>query len=301
MECLLINDGSTDQSREICEEYIKKDNRFVLFQQKNAGVSAARNAGINQAIGDYIFFLDADDIIIESQWNELLRELKEGKKEFVAFCYKTLNLEGKERLIQYPMRGTTLEDRETIIEFMLASSQLNTCWGKLFLRRVIQENHIRFRTDLPIGEDFVFVAQYVQVAKSYKIMNVPIIYYRQHVESAMKRYDTGQQLGYLKELYQYNLASVEQIGEENLRQKMYIHYLRTITNLILQAAKGKKRKELRRDIRYLLEQDYIQDILDHVNQKLLPSKMKYMEYRLLTKQRLTTLTVYFRLKSQFAG
>ena len=62
-EILLINDGSTDKSADICREYSLKDNRIKVFHQKNQGVSAARNQGINKAIGEWLIFVDSDDYI----------------------------------------------------------------------------------------------------------------------------------------------------------------------------------------------------------------------------------------------
>lgn len=62
-EVLCVNDGSTDRSKDICEQYVRKDKRFRLYNQENAGVSVARNLGIEQAQGEYLCFLDSDDVI----------------------------------------------------------------------------------------------------------------------------------------------------------------------------------------------------------------------------------------------
>lgn len=62
-ECIMIDDGSADDSADICREYAEIDDRFVLLQQENRGVSSARNAGLNRACGDYILFVDSDDYL----------------------------------------------------------------------------------------------------------------------------------------------------------------------------------------------------------------------------------------------
>ena len=75
MEFIIVNDGSTDDTRNICEKYVQKDHRFRLINQKNAGVSKARNTGISLAQGKYIGFVVADDELT-SDYNEIVKILK---------------------------------------------------------------------------------------------------------------------------------------------------------------------------------------------------------------------------------
>ena len=67
-ELLLIDDGSPDRSGEICDEYVRKDHRIRVFHQQNRGVSAARNLGLEQAVGEYIAFVDSDDYVLPDYW-----------------------------------------------------------------------------------------------------------------------------------------------------------------------------------------------------------------------------------------
>ena len=78
-EALLIDDGSDDGSREICEDICKKDERFVIIRQEHIGVSAARNRGLEKAKGQYLFFLDSDDVIHPRLLEELHLLLKKKK------------------------------------------------------------------------------------------------------------------------------------------------------------------------------------------------------------------------------
>lgn len=70
-ELLLVDDGSTDKSGEICDEYAQKDSRIRVFHKENGGVSSARNLGIEEAVGDYLHFVDADDIVLSGAYEYL--------------------------------------------------------------------------------------------------------------------------------------------------------------------------------------------------------------------------------------
>lgn len=71
-ECIIVDDGSTDGSGKICDEYVAKDNRFKVFHKKNGGVSSARNLGLDNAKGEYIAFCDADDYVKENWLSEFI-------------------------------------------------------------------------------------------------------------------------------------------------------------------------------------------------------------------------------------
>lgn len=103
IEVILINDGSTDNSKEICEKYCKQDSRFLLITQENQGLSAARNSGVAASTGEFIAFVDSDDIILPNYLETLMHYMREdvdivesqftiSKEEFLAESYKELTI-----------------------------------------------------------------------------------------------------------------------------------------------------------------------------------------------------------------
>ena len=87
IEVILVNDGSTDSSKDICEKYCEKDNRFKLFCQPNKGLSATRNRGMNESEGEFISFVDSDDILKEDMLEQLMKQMSVEEVDIVECWY----------------------------------------------------------------------------------------------------------------------------------------------------------------------------------------------------------------------
>lgn len=86
IEIILVNDGSTDRSGELCRAAAESDNRVVLIEQKNAGLSAARNAGLDRASGEYIMFVDSDDYVSPYMVETMLKSIEDADMVMCRFC-----------------------------------------------------------------------------------------------------------------------------------------------------------------------------------------------------------------------
>lgn len=179
-ELLLIDDGSPDNCGAICDHYALTDNRIRVFHQANAGVSIARNTGLDQAIGDWICFVDSDDYVEE---NYLSAFFQQGHLE-----ENCLNLQGWQiistlnnkviRSYNYP---DLLIDAQNIAHnvAMYRFFDSNTPWAKLFNRNVINRIGLRFRPDLTLREDIVFVYTYRTQITTIKLIAASAYRYRQ--------------------------------------------------------------------------------------------------------------------------
>ena len=111
LEVFLINDGSTDNSGIICEEYAAKDNRFTVIHQENAGASSARNRGIESAIGKWITFIDADDYVESNYLETLAKHIAKENDVLIIQGLKQVNINGeKTDRVEFPT--TTLHNNE---------------------------------------------------------------------------------------------------------------------------------------------------------------------------------------------
>lgn len=159
-EVLLVNDGSTDRSEEICHEYIRKNPNWFYFSQEKAGVSAARNLGLEHANGRYILFVDSDDYIASDYFTSLEQELQHSADDLVFFSYRILG-EGS-YVIQLPDRTTHSAAESCMLAAkLMRKQQFNTLWSKVFVRSVIERHGLRFDTMLDIDEDVTFIFSYL--------------------------------------------------------------------------------------------------------------------------------------------
>lgn len=170
LEVLLIDDGSTDRSGEICDEYANMDSRVRVFHVFNGGVSAARNLGMCHAKGKWITFVDADDLIPENTFAKYVHTAKSGNVDIVmAHMRFDLNSEGTKYLIpavpSSVCRGEKNEEyiRKAILDFKLSSL------GKLYRKSVLKNIH--FPEGIPNYEDFVVLWQVALGCPSYSLID----------------------------------------------------------------------------------------------------------------------------------
>lgn len=185
-EVIVVNDGSNDSTPKILEEY--NNNSFVtVYHQTNKGVSAARNLALSYARGEYVFFLDSDDILDEGMLEKMYRFAKINEIDLLSCWHKepdTTQYGGNEN------RSTSFiaRTKEEIGNHFVDIFPRSVC-AKLFLRRRIEENNIAFSTEMSLGEDMSFVYQYLMVSRSIAVID-GLYYNIQNVnpQSLSKRY-----------------------------------------------------------------------------------------------------------------
>lgn len=297
IEILLINDGSTDSSREICEKWQTQDQRIHVIHKKNGGVSSARNIGIDNCSGKYIIFMDADDVFTENWW-ELLSAYMENSFEFIAFSYLNLYEDGKTREEAFPGEAEILDTNE-INEILLATPLLHTCWGKLFLAENVKRNNCYFPEDMIIGEDYFFVLNYMKYAKERKLINTPILYYRQTPTGAMHKFDYDIRIGNMQKLrnYAYGYMYTENLVSDILISKMSIYYFKGLTKLMRDIATMTPNiAECRKVYGKLMCEELFADIVEKCQYKKLPF-YKRIEYYMLKVNSINIVALYFKIKS----
>lgn len=160
-QLILVNDGSRDNSLEICQKYAINDNRIIVVDQPNAGPSAARNLGILHATGDWITFVDADDDLLDCFLESMMHEA--AKCTSVDIVFAGYIIAEPQRKNIYTYNTIVYNGIANVKEAITKSNILHRCcpWGKMFRRSVLTENDILFDTQLAHSEDRLFVYDYL--------------------------------------------------------------------------------------------------------------------------------------------
>lgn len=181
LEILLIDDGSNDNTPALCDRLAAENDNIRAIHQPNAGVSAARNRGIEEAKGEYIWFFDSDDLVDEGSMTRAAQIVSEQKPDMLMFgmsfdyyagkrMYQRLELYYDEERLMTPAQV-----QETFSE-LYQNNMLTPCWNKLFRREMLLEHGVRFHPDLFVMEDFHFSLSALQHCQN--VYSLPQVIYR---------------------------------------------------------------------------------------------------------------------------
>ena len=183
-ELLLIDDGSPDGSPELCDNYAALDPRVRVVHKPNGGVSSARNAGLDQARGEFIVFIDSDDYVSRDYLAQMVQSIKEAEnpgKTLIVTDYQPFSPQGDEKrsfpqpfsvdLTKTPISAQAF--RNLIFGFRLFPP-----YCKLYRRDIIESEHIRFDTSFRTAEDFDFNMRYVAHVDYIRYIPAPTYHYR---------------------------------------------------------------------------------------------------------------------------
>lgn len=168
-ELLLIDDGSTDQSGIICDEYVVTDFRVHAFHKQNGGVSSARNQGLEMARGKWITFIDSDDYVSETYLDDLLRPINDSNNLDLIIDFATWVFNDREEKETYVERNIEISD----IKVLFIEDDLiwhTSPWGKLYKSEIINKYELRFPIGMHIGEDACYLFSYL--TKCSKIRSI---------------------------------------------------------------------------------------------------------------------------------
>ena len=173
-ECILVDDGSTDSSLKICEHYSQSDDRIILIHQKNSGVSATRNKGIEIAKGRYVCFVDSDDYIKSNMYEELVSGINKSDTDVICCGYIENNK------ICTLTKEDFIFDKDNVIEvvhYLEMGQAFGIVYNKLYKKTILDNYKIRFFNSIKFGEDMLFSLNYFRHVKSALISSGYYYYY----------------------------------------------------------------------------------------------------------------------------
>lgn len=196
VDIILVNDGSTDMSCDICNYFLKRSDRITLITQDNRGVSAARNRGIEEAEKndyEYLFFADADDYAEPYLIEECITTAKQQKVEFVisGYYFETENESKPGTSIDNGFVNIALKSRDDIKLYFTRlwdAGMLYNIWNKLFILDIIRTSKLRFPIGKVFNEDRDFVRDYMRNTKSLAVINKCLYHYNRSDNTATGKY-----------------------------------------------------------------------------------------------------------------
>lgn len=248
-EVIIVNDGSTDGSESIINEYRDKDKRIRILTQENRGLSEARNAGLNVACGEYVAFIDSDDYVDHTMFQKMMQQVIEQDADIVVCQFYKVSLSRECRFIT--------EEVKHSFENMLASKLYAVAWNKIYKKSLFVDNQIRYPAKL-YHEDVATTFKLYYYAK--RILHVKEgLYYWQERESSISNHIT---LKHIDDFFTIFTISRLFLVKHRIYEKYKKEYLRRCCVYVGQLVKRIQNARLDTQQTAVLEQS----IVDHLDQ-----------------------------------
>ena len=262
LEIIVVDDGSTDGSGEICDEFAAKDSRIRVIHQENKGLSGARNVGLDIMTGEVVAFLDSDDAFHPEMIQRMVATMINGKSDVVVCRYAAGRLNGKMPIpkILLPMCSPIIYKQKDALRALLSGKIDWYAWNKVYRRACFDT--IRY-PEGQVYEDIVTTYEILEKSQKVAVLEEPLVMYRRRVESITEEYalnsakDRIHSYANIEEKVQANTPEI--FGEQHIQ---WIFRIRMNVLLETYARCGKVAKRYKSDILELGEKLNIQEC-DH--------------------------------------
>ena len=304
IEIIIINDGSTDRSFEICEKYAEKDSRIKLYSKENEGLGLTRNYGIKRAAGTYIAFLDSDDYIDKDFYEKLYFNIKKMNNDIVFACIKTKFLDGSIGIGTIPFHKDITSAKNVMYSMLHVENikeynknYMPICvWRSLYKKEIIEKYNIIFESERKfISEDILFNIDYLMHSKQASFVYDTYYYYCLNSNSLTTKYKPERfELAIV--LYKEIINRLSKYGEyKKVKKGLYGFFLGYVRGAIKQEVfcmqKSKKEKYIR--IKEILNNSYVQEALKQESNETFRRKTYDL---LMKKKKIRCLYILTKLK-----
>ena len=207
-ECILVDDGSSDESGAICDDYAAKDPRITVIHKGNGGVSSARNVALERITGTWLAFVDSDDCLYPNALQKWIEVAEKNNLDMVQCHFNREHIEGQ----------VASDETEVLSATQYADSEryLTCVWGTLFKTSIVKKHSLRFDENVRLGEDQIFLLNHMQYCSRIQRIGNVLYFYRDNKQSAVNNPKP-----------EYEMASVRAFKEqsyfqETLRRDVYV-------------------------------------------------------------------------------
>lgn len=203
-ELILVNDGSTDKSPEICDQYASSDPRIKVIHKENGGQSTARNTGVKNASGKYIFFLDSDDFIADKNFFYDIHATINEQTDIILYRYCKYYSDGHTDDCGISLAGLSCINKTDLLKnLVMRDAFFCSCWSKCIRLELLKNNNIVFDTSL-CCEDMDWYYTVVSKAQHFEIVDKPYICYRQRENSVTSTFKEKSYTDYIYTIKKWN-------------------------------------------------------------------------------------------------
>lgn len=229
-ELLLIDDGSTDNSGEICDEYAKKDSRIKVYHQENSGQAVARNRGIKYSSAEWICFIDSDDVVNPCYLEYLYKAITENNV-LMSVCGSVEKLTTNNdffNIIQYDSSVYSIDEENMLLLSEKISSTYWTIWAKLIKKDIVLSYLF---CEGKIYEDNAIAPKWLYEAKKIAVVDLPLYFYRKNEQGTTKSEFSLKNLDLLWALEE-QLEFLDSIAYSKMRLKILLFYIDCSNSMI---------------------------------------------------------------------
>ena len=259
-ECILVDDGSQDNSGKICDEYAAKDTRFIVVHKQNEGVAKARITAFEHSKGELITFIDSDDYVSPEYLEKLSRPIQEEGTDMVSSDYLSVRNEGivePTAMLTGKYEGLQIQDfiaNHYFYDKHRGYGMAIFLWGKMIRRHLVLEG-LKQGENMWYAEDQIAVFHILQRCQKLVLLPDRLYYYVQREGSAMTKYDMSLWKNLIVLMKKYKEMDVDNIAAEGRRIRTWMHICFTIFGKM--AKVGLERRDFVRHLSKVRDDEYM--------------------------------------------
>lgn len=311
IEIILINDGSTNNVKRICEEYKKKDSRIKLINQENQGESVARNVGIENATTQNITFVDSDDWIEETTCEEIYNYIQEIESNYDIIIFNSIIDYQKKKVKNkfYPKQG--LLDKKDIEDIQLQNiekgiskyyppeSNISVAWSKVYKKEFIQKNNLKYVPNIIRMTDAIFNMEAFEKAEKIYVLQKYLYHYQKNDFAICQKYSKDT-IKYYETYIEFVKQYIEKYKKNDkfksiLNIKIVTSIDKYMYNYFFHKDNKKDKKYIRKEFKEILEKPLYKNAISNVEKKYLSTYQKLILMQ-AKKKRIFMLKILYEMK-----
>lgn len=280
-ELILINDGSTDKSSEICKWAKNTDQRVIVIEQENQGPGAARNYGIKAATGDFIVFIDSDDYVENSCLTELQEYLNKNDVDILFKGFKFENQKNGEILSEVTLPQGVYDKSQfhSIIKTLIDNDLFGYTWCKVIRSDLFIKFHIMFNTQYSLHEDLIMICQVCEKAETIGILNTTGYHYTKDDNTLCTKFRSDM-VDNIEFVNRQVFDFYEHIGIDNIDEMIVQRAVFSVFLILKNFATADSKNDFTAEYKKLLNSKTVEEIRKRskVYRKVIKGKKKWIIY-----------------------